>query len=139
MADTRVYSTDAIEVHWDASRCIHSARCIAGLPRVFDPRRRPWIVLEGAEADRVAEVISRCPSGALHFRRLDGGPQEQPDEPPVAVPVPNGPLYLRGELRIETADGELIAEDTRMALCRCGGSANKPFCDNTHMRTGFRG
>ncbi len=139
MADTRIYSTDAIEVHWDAGRCIHSARCIAGAPSVFDPRRRPWIVLEGAEADRVANVVAQCPSGALHFRRLDGGAQEQPDEPPVAMPVPNGPLYLRGCLRVETNDGQLIAADTRIALCRCGGSANKPFCDNTHLRIGFRG
>lgn len=139
MADTRVYSTDAIEVHWDASRCIHSARCIAGAPRVFDPRRRPWIVLEGADADRVANVIAQCPSGALHFRRLDGGAQEEPQQPPFAVPMPNGPLYLRGEVRLETSDGRTIAEDTRMTLCRCGASANKPFCDNTHLRIGFKG
>ncbi len=139
MADTRVYRTEAIEVHWDASRCIHAARCIAGAPRVFDPRRRPWIVLEGVNADQVANVILRCPSGALHFRRLDGGAQEEPQAPPTAVPVPNGPLALRGALRLETIEGEQIAEDTRMTLCRCGGSANKPFCDNTHLRIGFKG
>ncbi len=139
MADTRIYRTDAIEVHWDASSCIHAARCIAGAPAVFDPRRRPWIVLDGADPDHVAGVILHCPSGALHFRRLDGGHQEEPQQPPTAVPVPNGPLYLRGALRLETIDGELIAEDTRMTLCRCGGSANKPFCDNTHLRIGFKG
>jgi CDGSH-type Zn-finger protein len=34
-------------------------------------------------------------------------------------------------------DGNVIREDTRLALCRCGGSANKPFCDGTHLKIGF--
>jgi CDGSH-type Zn-finger protein len=41
-------------------------------------------------------------------------------------------------VRILDADGQLIREDTRLALCRCGGSENKPFCDGSHRRIGFR-
>jgi CDGSH-type Zn-finger protein len=52
-------------------------------------------------------------------------------------PRPNGPLFVRGRLRIVGDDGEVIREDTRVALCRCGGSSNKPFCDGTHRRNGF--
>jgi len=53
-------------------------------------------------------------------------------------PVANGPLYLRGRIRIEGPDGRVIREDTRVALCRCGASENKPFCDNSHRRVAFQ-
>ncbi len=133
----RTYETERIAVVWFPERCIHTARCIMGLPDVFDPRRRPWIVLEGRTADEVAEVVQRCPTGALHFRRLDGGPQEQPREETAVISVPNGPLYLRGDIELINDAGETIRHDTRMALCRCGESKSKPFCDNSHRLTGF--
>jgi CDGSH-type Zn-finger protein len=41
-------------------------------------------------------------------------------------------------VRIVDADGRLIREDTRVALCRCGASGNKPFCDGSHRRIGFQ-
>ena len=49
---------------------------------------------------------------------------------------PNGPLYLEGDLRLRLPDGELL-EETRVALCRCGDSKNKPFCDNSHVEKRF--
>ena len=51
---------------------------------------------------------------------------------------PNGPLVLYGEIRIETADGEVIEQTDNAFLCRCGHSKNKPFCDGEHKRTGFQ-
>jgi len=134
----RVYANDAIEVHWEPKLCIHARSCVRGLPGVFDPDRRPWVDVDAADADAIAATVLTCPTGALHFRRLDGGPQEEPQETTVEV-LPNGPLVVRGEVRIEDVDGRLICEDTRVALCRCGGSENKPFCDGTHRRIGFRG
>jgi CDGSH-type Zn-finger protein len=104
---------------------------------VFDAWRRPWIEVDDAAPDEIAEVVMRCPSGALHFTRLDGGAQEQDAEPTIQPEI-NGPLLLRGRVRIVDASGRLVREDTRLALCRCGGSANKPFCDGTHSRIRFR-
>ena len=49
----------------------------------------------------------------------------------------DNPLFVRGRLRVVNADGEVVREDTRAALCRCGASANKPFCDGSHRRIGF--
>ena len=43
-----------------------------------------------------------------------------------------------GNIRVVSQDGKILREDTRVALCRCGYSANKPFCDATHRRVGFR-
>ena len=132
------YANERIVVTWEPSFCIHTARCISGLPAVFDAWRRPWIDVDRASADDIADVVMRCPTGALHFRRLDGGPQE-PDSPETIVePRPNGPLFIRGRVRIEDARGRVIREDTRVALCRCGASENKPFCDGTHRKIGFR-
>jgi CDGSH-type Zn-finger protein len=53
------------------------------------------------------------------------------------VPMPAGPLYVRGRVQLRSADGSVIVEDTRLALCRCGKSHNKPFCDNSHRGVGF--
>ncbi len=123
---------------WFADRCIHSAECIRALPRVFDPRRRPWVDIDAASADAIAGAVLLCPTGALHYVRHDGGPQE-PEPADVQVQtVPDGPYYVRGLVEVATSGGELIRTDTRMALCRCGKSEHMPFCDNSHRAFGFR-
>jgi CDGSH-type Zn-finger protein len=53
------------------------------------------------------------------------------------LPMPAGPLYVRGLVQLRSADGSSLFEDLRMALCRCGQSHNKPFCDNSHVFAGF--
>ena len=51
----------------------------------------------------------------------------------------NGPYVVRGLDHVSNAQGETLRGSVSMALCRCGGSANKPFCDGTHNRNGFSG
>ena len=118
-------------------RCIAAAECISGLPAVFDNTRRPWIAPANASADEIAKVIVRCPSGALHFTRRDAGQAETPQEPTSIQPTSGGPYYVRGFVQLRSADGKSMIEDIRMALCRCGQSKNKPFCDNSHFSAGF--
>lgn len=135
---TRTYRTDRIEVHWDPSRCIHVGTCFQLSPEVFDPRVRPWVRPDAADADRVAEVVMQCPSGALHFRRLDDGLQEEELIGPLTVrAMPDGPYHVRGPVDVVEASGD-VRHDTRVVLCRCGGSARKPYCDGTHTLIGFR-
>jgi CDGSH-type Zn-finger protein/uncharacterized Fe-S cluster protein YjdI len=132
----RTYEAEDIGVHYDVKRCIHAERCVHGLPDVFDPDRRPWIDPTEASPDAIAEVIGRCPTGALHFTRTDGGaPEAVPDENTVTLNN-DGPLYVRGDVTIVTPDGTEVLRDTRVALCRCGKTENKPLCDNSH-RDGF--
>lgn len=138
MEKIRYYAGQEIEISYDANRCIHATECLRGLPAVFDSARRPWIQPAGALPNVIAEVIERCPSGALHYRRLDGGPAEEPDDPTTITARRNGPLYVRGAIQLHGTDGTVLIEDTRMALCRCGASGNKPFCDNSHRRVGFK-
>ena len=65
-----------IAVLWEPKLCIHAGYCFRGLPEVFQPESRPWVKVDAATADKIAEVVMTCPTGALHFERLDGGPQE---------------------------------------------------------------
>ena len=133
----RHYADEEIDVSYDARRCIHVAECLRRLPAVFDTARRPWILPTGASADAIAAVIAKCPSGALHFTRRDGGAAETPPEHNAITPMPRAALYIRGRVRLRSADGSLIVEDMRLSLCRCGQSRNKPFCDNSHRAARF--
>ncbi len=136
MTEKQYHGPD-ITVTYDAKRCIHAAECVRGLPTVFDTRQRPWINPHNAAADAIAEVVQRCPTGALHFTRSDQGPSEAlPQHTTIRVSA-NGPLYLHGDIEISRPDGSILLKDTRVALCRCGASANKPFCDGSHTRVGF--
>ena len=137
-AATRVYRTDAIEVTWDPSFCAHYGACFDGSIKAFDPRRRPWIVADAESPERIAEIVSHCPTGALHMRWLDGRPSaEPPDEPVAVMPQRDGPLFVRGRMLILNREGRVVREDTRIALCRCGHSSNKPYCDDSHYQVGF--
>jgi uncharacterized Fe-S cluster protein YjdI len=133
----RVYANHAIEVVWEPKLCIHVRNCVRGLPHVFDAGRRPWVDVDAADAGAIAATILTCPTGALHFRRLDGGAQEEEPSATTVEPHPDGPMFVRGQVRIVDNEGRLIREDTRLALCRCGASRNKPFCDGSHRRIGF--
>jgi CDGSH-type Zn-finger protein/uncharacterized Fe-S cluster protein YjdI len=130
------YWSDDIVVTYDAGRCIHAAECIRGLPGVFDTSKRPWIQPANATATQVAEVVQRCPTGALHFQRKDGGAAETPPEQDVVQVRGRGPLYVRGDIEVVLPDGSVL-HDTRIALCRCGASQDKPFCDNSHLQIAF--
>jgi len=134
---TQEYRSDDIVVTFDPNRCIHATRCIQGLPEVFDVRQRRWVRPENAPADDIAQVIRRCPSGALQYQRLDGGEPEVADVPVTLSPMPNGPYYVRGSIELLDDDDNVLVLN-RAALCRCGQSGNKPFCDNSHLREGFR-
>lgn len=133
----RTYESDDVAVTYDPRRCIHSAECVRGLRRVFDPDRVPWIDPNQAEAQAIAEVVERCPTGALHYERKDGEPAEAPDAGNVARVGPDGPVFVRGRIRIELPGGDVL-DETRVAFCRCGASKDKPFCDGSHEEAGFR-
>lgn len=131
------YTSDAVDVTFDTPRCIHAAECVRGLPAVFDTSQRPWIQPANAGADAIVAIVERCPSGALHYARNDASAAEKPDARNVVTVRADGPLYVRGDVTIKSAAGDITATDMRMALCRCGHSQNKPFCDNSHKAAGF--
>lgn len=130
------YKGEAVSVTYDKHRCIHAAECVRGLPSVFDPKARPWIQPDGATADEVAEVVTRCPTGALRFVRHDGADGEAAADENVLTVAADGPVYARGRIVLQGAEGAV--EENRVGLCRCGASKNKPFCDGSHSEAGFQ-
>jgi CDGSH-type Zn-finger protein/uncharacterized Fe-S cluster protein YjdI len=133
----KAYRSERISVSFDVQRCIHARECVRGLPEVFDNEKRPWIQPDRAEPDAITTVVLRCPSGALQFEREDGVRETPPEENVIAI-AENGPLYARGDIEIKNPEGDTLFREIRVALCRCGASQNKPFCDNTHKEIGFR-
>jgi CDGSH-type Zn-finger protein len=94
------------------------------------------VQLEGADPDDVADAVHRCPTGALQFEWLDRD-DGATVEPAVVEVQRNGPYYLRGPVTVRSVNGEVVSRGPRVALCRCGGTKNAPFCDNTHRSIGF--
>jgi uncharacterized Fe-S cluster protein YjdI len=134
-----IYRGRDIVVTFDRQRCTHATECVRGLPAVFATGRRPWVQPDAATAEEVAAVVMRCPSGALHFERLDGGASEGAPPRNTITVCPDGPLYVHGAIELVTPDGDLLLEDTRVAFCRCGVSKSPPFCDRSHREIDFQG
>lgn len=144
---TKKYDNGEITVVWQPHKCIHSAICFRELPSVFDPQKRPWVDIEGAETSAIAAQVERCPSGALSYV-MDGQEPEldgdtQLDAPPAAVTKilvkTNGPLLVHGDLMVQDAAGNETQKSNVTAFCRCGFSQNKPYCDGSHAREGWQG
>lgn len=119
---------------FEGGRCIHARHCVLGRPDVFVPNvQGEWIHPDNATPEELAALALSCPSGAITYERLDGGPNEAAPLVNVVRVRENGPLAIHAELEIE---GE--AASFRATLCRCGASKNKPFCDGNHAAVGFQ-
>lgn len=141
----QVYESDAVRVTFDPTVCQHSGVCLRTLPAVFDVSRKRWIRPELAGGEEVIAAVAKCPSGALQAHRITAVHQAV-TRPPAATGGATriraseaGPLLVEGPFRIEGPDGVTLREGEKCSLCRCGASANKPFCDGSHRRIGFTG
>ena len=135
------YKNGELTVVWQPDMCIHSAVCFHQLPNVFRPRERPWIRMEGADAEAIRQTVMACPSGALSIKSV--APNE---ESPAPVEVKskvkvfeNGPVRVLGPCEITLADGTIVEKPNGISFCRCGGSKILPFCDSSHKTNGFIG
>jgi uncharacterized Fe-S cluster protein YjdI len=136
---TKKYINGEVTVIWKPSLCIHSAVCFNGLPTVFDPRKKPWVNLEGSDSASVIEQVKKCPSGALNFlmEKETVGSSGESKESVVEV-SPNGPLLVYGNIAIKDSRIDTEFRENVTAFCRCGASSNKPYCDGSHKKISFR-
>ncbi|MFT5194026.1 MAG: CDGSH-type Zn-finger protein/uncharacterized Fe-S cluster protein YjdI [Cellvibrionaceae bacterium] len=132
----KTYRGKEIDVTFDLRRCIHVAECGKRLKVVFDTSKRPWAQPDNAAADSVAQAIENCPSGALKYIRHDETTEQLPETNTIVI-IESGEYRIHGDVELADMQGNLIAEEARMTLCRCGESANKPFCDNSHKKARF--
>lgn len=135
---TKKYTNGIVTVVWKPDVCIHSRLCWTQLGEVFDPRKRPWVNMDGAETEQIIEQVSKCPSGALSYylNEAENPPTTISADTKVEV-LPNGPLLVYGNLLVKLKDGTEASKSKVTAFCRCGKSGNKPFCDGSHIPAGF--
>lgn len=140
MSDEKVvrYQGKDSVVSWNGALCIHIGECGRAQGDLFTGGRQPWCDPDLAGNEEINDVVRRCPTGALAVESGDEGDTEQPDPENTIQVAYNGPLYLRGDLDIEPAPADAPAVRFRAALCRCGQSKNKPYCDNSHETANFR-
>jgi len=125
-------ATDHISINFDFKKCIHSRNCVLDAPKVFIGNvKGPWLHPEEVSAEEMGSIARNCPSGAITYNRLDGGPQESAPDVNVLRVRENGPYAIHAD--IELGDERLF----RGTFCRCGKSKNKPFCDSSHLEVGF--
>jgi len=142
--EPKEYTNGEIIVVWQQEKCIHSAKCVRGLPGVFKPQERPWISLENADTPHLIETINTCPSGALSWKKMEQEDAAEEIEKAVVASaklsvLANGPILIKGNFEISDSEGKTFDVKESVALCRCGASANKPFCDGAHKKIGFEG
>ena len=68
----RVYKGEGFSVSYDKDVCVHAGVCVKTLPKVFNPKNKPWVDTTGATKDEIREMIKNCPSGALKFIEGEG-------------------------------------------------------------------
>lgn len=145
--ETLKYTNNEVTVVWKPNVCIHSTLCWKGLIEVFNPKERPWIKIDGAATEKIIEQVRKCPSGALSYYLNTEGLADEPADKVVAESAnmikvevtPNGPYLIKTECLIVHSDGREETKTGTVALCRCGASGNKPYCDGGHRKIGFEG
>ncbi|NOY16200.1 MAG: hypothetical protein GXP23_04560 [Gammaproteobacteria bacterium] len=133
-----IFPGTKINVEWDGRLCIHIAECGHAKGDLFIAGRQPWCQPDLVTLEDVIDVVERCPSGALTYETSVKTVKESPDQENSVSVSYNGPYFVRGELDIEGSADDMEGVAFRVALCRCGHSKNKPFCDNSHEAIGFR-
>ena len=131
------YVGKSITIFDNRALCAHSGICTDGLKEVFREEGQPWIDADAAAVEKIVAIIERCPSGALSYA-IDGQEAAPPERVPSVTVTKDGPYAVAGGVElagVAFGDGASIEHYT---LCRCGASANKPFCDGSHWNIGFR-
>ena len=131
------YPGEQAEVHWDGRLCIHYGDCGRAEGELFVGGRQPWCQPDLAGDEEIREVIKRCPTGALSVVFKGETWNETPASTNSLTISQDGPLYFDGDISVQTAADESPDKRVRAALCRCGLSTNKPYCDNSHAKGGF--
>lgn len=134
------YPNGDLTVVWKPKKCIHSAICVNSLPEVYDPNKNPWIEPKNASIDELKSQIDKCPSGALtyYIKGETENLEDMKNNTRVEV-MANGPLLVHGDLEVKDASGKAYSKSGVTALCRCGASDNKPYCDGAHKKVNFVG
>ncbi|MFZ4521999.1 MAG: (4Fe-4S)-binding protein [Bacteroidales bacterium] len=139
------FSNGEVTVYWKAELCIHSANCLIGLPGVFNSKKKPWINVHAATSKEIMKAVDTCPSRALTYLKSTKFVTSKPRATAKMKSkfarvhiLKNGPALITGNFILRDSKKKKIQVDNEVAaICRCGGSKKKPFCDGSHQAIGF--
>ena len=106
-----------------------------------------WELIRGSDNELTKKeaiiATSECPSGRVVALDKTGKAIVPKYEPAIEILQDpsrgvSGPLAIKGNISIESADGKMYEIRSRVALCRCGKSSNKPFCDASHVTVNYK-
>ena len=130
------------EISEGPSVTLSTAEHLCAFARFCDPAGKIWALIERTDEPPVRGLViweaMHCPSGRLVLHDNATGEEMEEALPPSIGVVEDlvvgcsGPLWIRGGIAEESADGTQYERRNRMTLCRCGASANKPFCNGSH-------
>jgi CDGSH-type Zn-finger protein len=116
--------------------------------RFCDPGGKIWALIGQSDDPKVRNLVVReaahCPAGRLVLHEKSTGKVVEPQLPPSIGLVEDpslkcsGPLWVRGGVRVESANGVPYEVRNRLTLCRCGASTNMPFCNGSHASIRFQ-
>jgi CDGSH-type Zn-finger protein len=126
---------------------LSDAEELCAFARFCDPGGKIWALIEQTDNPKARELVIReamhCPAGRLVLHDKKTRKEiEEPLPPSIGVVEDpalgcSGPLWVRGGITIESADGRRYETRNRVTLCRCGASVNKPFCNGSHASIKF--
>jgi CDGSH-type Zn-finger protein len=118
------------------------AEGLCAFARFCDPKGRIWNLVEKANDPKVRKIVeyeaAHCPAGRLVVWDRETGKAIEPKFEPSLGLIEDtekrvsGPIWVRGGIPVVSSDGKSYEVRTRVTLCRCGSSNNKPFCDGSH-------
>jgi CDGSH-type Zn-finger protein len=127
---------------------LEDAEDLCAFARFCDPGGKIWSLIGHSDDPAVRKLAIReamsCPAGRLVLHDKRSRTTIEPELPPSIGVVEDpalgasGPLWVRGGIRIESADGKPYEVRNRVTLCRCGASANKPLCNGSHASIQFQ-
>jgi CDGSH-type Zn-finger protein len=131
------YVGKEVTIHDNRGTCCHSGNCTDHLSSVFKQKTEPWIDPNGASAEAIIEIVRQCPSGALGYT-LNGKDYTGEERDQAIFVSKDGPYHVQGNIELQHESRNEGASTEHYALCRCGHSKNKPFCDGSHWYVGFK-
>ena len=135
------------EKYEDMDLVLNDNKKYCAVARFCDGNKDIWELMEKPFDEETRKIIehraTHCPSGRLILVNKSTGKIYEPDlDPSIGIiedPVMkvSGPIWVKGGIRVQSANGSSYEIRNRVTLCRCGHSKNKPFCDATHVKIGF--
>lgn len=130
----------AVKVTYSKALCSHAGACVKMGEGAFDTGRKPWVKPDETSVANLRAIVAACPSGALQLAVGQGAPSHA--NPPADAAhirvAKDGPYYVEN---VAFAGGPFVEDSQgstqKYALCRCGLSKTRPFCDGSHYDAGW--